>query len=173
MVRLILILAVLAGAASAGEITPANQALTPTAAPGAIFQPLNPDLAGDPAFTAGQASAVALSPDGKTLLILTSGFNRTFGADGPMIPERSNEYVFVYDMSGAAPVKRQVLTAPNTFIGLAWAPAGDRFYVSGGLDDDVLEFVGARNLYRPGRAFRSATVRVSVSIPSPRSPASR
>jgi DNA-binding beta-propeller fold protein YncE len=143
----------LAGAAQAAEVTPAGQALTPTAAPGAIFQALNPDLPGDPTFTAGQASALALSPDGKTLLILTSGFNRNFGPDGPMIPERSNEYVFVYDVSGAPPVKRQVLTPPNTFLGIAWAPAGDRFYVSGGVSDDVLEFVADGGAFKAGRTF--------------------
>src|SRR5438045_2261567 len=63
----------LAGAASAAELTPANQALTPTAAPGALFQPLNPELPGDPAYTAGQAAApevagLAVSPDGGRLL---------------------------------------------------------------------------------------------------------
>ena len=150
----ILALSLCATAASAAEFTPTNQALTPTAAPGAIFQPLNPDLPGDPKFTAGQASALAMSPDGKTLLILTSGFNLTFGPTGPRIPERSNEYVFVYDISGAAPVKRQVLTAPNTFLGIAWAPAGDRFFVSGGVDDDVMEFVGGGGAFKPARTFR-------------------
>jgi len=135
------------------EITPTGAAITPTAAPGAIFQALNPDLPGDPGFTAGQASAVALSPDGRTLLILTSGFNRTFGPDGKLIADRSREYVFVYDVSGPAPVKRQVLTAPDTFLGLAWAPAGDRFFVAGGVDDDVLEFTGAPGTFKAGRVF--------------------
>src|SRR5215469_233994 len=91
----------LAWSAFGEELTPTGQALTPSAASGSLFQPLNPDLPGDPAFTAGQAAAVALSPDGHTLLILTSGFNRTFGPDGRFIPERSNEYVFVWDVSGA------------------------------------------------------------------------
>ncbi len=145
---------VLAGPAFAAEVTPTGQAITPTAAPGALFLALNPDLPGDPGFTAGQASALALSPDGKTLLVLTSGFNRTFGPDGKFIAERSREYVFVYDVSGPAPVKRQVLTAPDTFLGLAWAPTGDRFFVSGGVDDDVLEFVGAPGAMAPGRTFR-------------------
>jgi hypothetical protein len=143
-----------AARAASPEITPTGQAITPTAAPGAIFQPLNPDLPGDPAFTAGQASAMALSPDRRTLLIMTTGFNRNFGPDGKFIADRSSEYVFVYDVSGARPVKRQVLTAPNTFLGLAWAPAGDRFFVSGGVDDDVLEFVGAPGAMRAGRVFR-------------------
>ena len=58
------------------------------AAKGSIFQPLNPDLPALPGFTAGQASAMAISPDGRTLLILTSGFNRNFGADGAKpVPE--------------------------------------------------------------------------------------
>ena len=47
-----------------------------------MFQPLNPGLPGDPSYSAGQASALALSPDGKTLLVLTSGYNRVFGPDG-------------------------------------------------------------------------------------------
>jgi DNA-binding beta-propeller fold protein YncE len=140
--------------ARAVEVTPTGQLLTPTAAPGAIFQPLNPDLPDDPAFTAGQASAVALSPDGRTLLILTSGYNRTVGPDGHFIPARSNEYVFVWDVSGAAPVKRQAIPVANTFLGLAWAPGGDRFFVSGGVDDKVLEFVtSAGGAWRAGRVF--------------------
>ncbi|MBA3811485.1 MAG: hypothetical protein H0X27_07560, partial [Caulobacteraceae bacterium] len=152
--RLLLLLAALIAApALAAEVTPTGQAITPTAAPGAIFQPLNPDLPGDPSFTAGQAAAMVLSPDGKTLLILTSGFNRTFGPDGKLIADRSNEYVFVYDVAGPAPVKRQVLTVPNSFLGLAWAPGGGRFYVSGGVDDDVLEFAGAPGSFKLARTL--------------------
>ncbi len=143
----------LAAAVRAEEFTPTGQALTPIAAPGAIFQPLNPGLPGDPAYTAGQAAAVALSPNGKTLLILTSGFNRVFGPDGRFIPERSNEYVFVWDVSGAAPVQRQVIPIANAFQGLAWAPAGDRFFVSGGVDDRVYEFVVGPAAFTSGRTF--------------------
>jgi DNA-binding beta-propeller fold protein YncE len=144
-----------AGAATptAGEPTPTGWAITPTAAPGAIFQPLNPDLPDAPGFTAGQASAVALSPDGRTLLILTSGFNRMLGADGKAIPSQSSEYVFVYDVAGEAPAKRQVIRVPDTFIGIAWAPAGDRFFVSGGVDDDVLEFTGRAGAFTHARTF--------------------
>ena len=142
-----------ASAAFAAEFTSTGQALTPKAASGAIFQPLNPGLPGNPGFIAGQASAVALSPDGRTLLILTSGFNRNYGPTGPLIPEQSNEYVFVYDVSGPTPVKRQVLTPPNTFLGIAWAPAGDRFFVSGGVNDDVMEFVSAGGAFSAGRTF--------------------
>ncbi|HSV03668.1 MAG TPA: hypothetical protein VLI41_10735 [Phenylobacterium sp.] len=144
-----------AGAAdlSRGEPTPTGQAITPAAAPGAVFQALNPDLPDNPGFTAGQASAVALSPNGRTLLILTTGFNRMLGADGKAIRDQSDEYVFVYDVSGRAPVKRQVLRVANTFLGLAWAPAGDRFYVSGGVDDEVIEFTGAPGGFKAARSF--------------------
>jgi len=129
------------GATTPGEFTATGQSITPAAARGAVFQPLNPDLAALPDFTAGQAAALALSPDGRTLLILTSGYNLNFGADGSKpLPELSSEYVFVYDVSGSAPVKRQVLRAPDTFLGIVWAPSGERFYVSGGVDDDVLEY---------------------------------
>src|SRR4051794_11657994 len=140
-------------ALQAGEPTPTGFAITPSAAQGALFQPLNPDLPGLPGFTAGQASAAALSPDGKTLLILTSGFNRNFGSDGKAIPERSNEYVFVYDVSGDVPAKRQVIRVANSFLGIAWAPAGDRFFVSGGKDDNVQEFTGGAGAFKPGRTF--------------------
>ncbi len=150
---IILGLLVLAGRGLAAETTPAGQTLTPAAAKGAIFQPLMPGLPADPQFQAGQASAMALSPDGKTLLILTSGFNRMNGPDGRMAPDRSMEYVFVFDVGGPAPVQRQVLTARNTFLGLAWAPSGDRFYVSGGVDDDVLEFVARAGVFGPDRTF--------------------
>ena len=103
--------------------------------PGATFQPLNPDLSRFPEHLAGQAAALALSPDGRTLLVLTSGYNLMFGDDGKPIPAASMEYVFVYDASGAAPVKRQVVRLPNSFLGLDWSPSGERFYVSGGVDD--------------------------------------
>jgi len=39
----------------AQTVLPTGQRLTPEVARGAIFQPLNPDLPGLPAFTAGQA----------------------------------------------------------------------------------------------------------------------
>ena len=124
-----------------GQVAPTGQRLTPQAAPGALFQPLNPDLPALPGFLAGQASAIAISPDGRTLLILTSGFNRMSAPDGKIAADASNEYVFVYDLSGPAAVKRQVLQIPDSYLGLVWAPDGQRFYVSGGDDDDVLEFV--------------------------------
>jgi YVTN family beta-propeller protein len=110
------------------------------AAEGAVFQPLTPGLATHPDFTAGQAVATATSPDGNTLLILTSGYNRNANPAGQGIPEESNEYVFVYDISGNNPIKRQVLQVPNTFNGIAWQPNSQFFYVSGGVNDNIHVF---------------------------------
>jgi DNA-binding beta-propeller fold protein YncE len=139
---------------AAEQIGATGQSITPDAAPGALFQPLNPDLPEAPGYTAGQASALALSPDGRTLLIVTSGYNLVYGDAGKPLPDLSREYVFVYDVSGPAPVKRQVIKVPNTFLGLVWAPSGDRFYVSGGVDDDVLEYAGAPGAYALARTVK-------------------
>jgi DNA-binding beta-propeller fold protein YncE len=123
-----------------GERLPTGARITPTAAPGASFTPLNPDLPSRPAFTAGQAVTAALGPDGRTLLVLTSGYNRNVGPTGQAVPAESNEYVFVYDVSSHPPVKRQALQLRNTFSGLAWSPDGAAFYVTGGVDDNVHVF---------------------------------
>ena len=114
-----------AAAAAAPEFLPTGQFITPAAAKGALFQPLNPGLAELPNYTVGQASAVALSPDGRTLLILTSGFNRTFSPDGKLMASASSEFVFVYDIAGPTPVKRQ---APllNPRLGNIWGSARTR-----------------------------------------------
>jgi YVTN family beta-propeller protein len=123
-----------------GELLPTGQRITPTAAPGSVFRTLNPGLSSDPDFLAGQAVSSAVSPDGKTLMVLTSGFNRLSDADGTAIPEASNEYVFVYDISRGEPVQKQVLQVPNSFVGLAFAPNGKSIVVSGGVDDTVHVF---------------------------------
>ena len=83
---------------------------------------------------------MALSPDGDTLLVLTSGYNRLNDAQGQRNAADSNEYAFVFDLSQGELRQKQVLQVPNTFFGLAFAPDGRRFYVSGGVDDDVHVF---------------------------------
>jgi len=127
-----------------GEFIPTGVHITPTATPGSVFQPLNPDLPSDPSFTAGQAVTTAISPDARTLLILTSGYNSqnfTSGSnEGSANPAESNEYIFVYDISGSKPLKMQVLQIPNAFDGLAWNPNGNEFYAAGGPDDNVHVF---------------------------------
>ena len=74
-----------------------------------------------PGQLVAHAVTTALSPDGKTLLILTSGYNAVTKPDhsGSFVPALSNEYVFVYDVAQVPPMKRQVLQVPNTFVGMA------------------------------------------------------
>src|SRR5713226_5748536 len=118
-------------------LLPTGALITPLEAEGATFQALNPGLPNRPDFTAGQATSTALSPDGRLLLVLTTGYNRNYGPDGRLIPSESNEYVFIFDVSTEPPVQQQVLQVPNTFHGIAWSPAGDRFVVSGGPNDNI------------------------------------
>ncbi len=119
-----------------------GQQLTPTAPKGARFEALNPGLADFPGYIVGQAVTTVVSPDKKTLLILTSGYNLLNATSGPnlgnTIPADSKEYVFVYDISSNnVPAKKQVLQVPNTYNGIAFDPNGRSFYVAGGVDDNV------------------------------------
>src|SRR5215469_12913831 len=111
--------------------------ITPLAPTGAIFEPLNPGLPDNPQYLAGQAVTSIVSPDGKTLLVLTSGFNRLRGADGKIIPADSTEFVFVYDISQQKPVAKQVIRVANTYSGIVFDPSGTAFYVAGGVDDNL------------------------------------
>ena len=139
---------------------PTGKTITPTAARGAIFQDLNPHYPSAPELRAGQATAVAVSPDGRALAILTSGYNRYSTPDGNAaekgklyVPELSTEYVFLFDITGPTPKQLQTLTLPNAFQGLAWAPSSDRLFASGGQDDTVVEFVRHADTFVHGRTF--------------------
>ncbi len=144
-----LALAGLAAAQQPGTPLPNGQDITPLAAPGARLLALNPHLADAPGFTAGQAVTSLLSPDGRTLLILTSGYNRMNDRRGRRNRADSNEYVFVFAVSGAQPRQLQALRVPNTYSGLAFSPHGHYFYASGGDDDSVHIFArGAGGRWR-------------------------
>jgi len=135
---------------------PTGVFITPTAAQNSQFLRLATGLRPDGNADATDASATALSPDGKTLLVLTSGYNTNFNDEQnkPLtyaIPDPltgaptavttpNSEWVFVYDVTGGMPRKRQQLSIPNTYSGLVWAPDGSGFYVSGGIDDRILAF---------------------------------
>ncbi len=122
------------------QTMPSGQIITPLAPLGAAFSTLNPGLKDFPGYTVGQAVKTAMSPDGNTLLVLTSGYNRLKNALGHQIAADSNEYVFVFDLTHGHLQQRQVLQLPNTFFGIAFAPGGDQFYVSGGIDDNIHVF---------------------------------
>jgi YVTN family beta-propeller protein len=93
------------------------------------------------------AVATALSPDGGTLLILTSGYNVAHRPTGERVPELSTDFVFIFDLSARVPELLQAISIPAAFWGLAWNPSGKEFYVSGGVDDAVHVFS------RRGRRF--------------------
>src|SRR6185312_3636836 len=124
----------------ASEELPTGMSITPLAARGSTLQTLNPGLPDLPDFTVDHPISTAVSPDGATLLILTSGYNRNNDARGKKISAQTSEYIFVFDIKQAKPVQRQALRVPNAYVGLAWSPDGSHFYAGGGKDDNVHVF---------------------------------
>jgi DNA-binding beta-propeller fold protein YncE len=162
---LVIAATVLSSCVSAPQPTPKGiqslpnmgQQLSPLAPQDSTFEPLNPDLADNPNWLAGQAATTVVSPDKKTLLVLTSGYNRVFRTDGK--PDAfgtyfnwpdSQEYVFVYDISTNKPVKKQVIMVPNTYYGMVFDPSGTAFYISSGLGDMPYDTTGAFNPAKAG-----------------------
>jgi sugar lactone lactonase YvrE len=126
------------------QLLPTGATITPTAAPGSVFAPLTTSLPDFPTYTPDGAETTAVSPDGNTLLILTSGYNLMVDSSGNYTGTDSGEFVFVYDISTpSTPVPTQVVQMLNfdeTFDGIVWAPNGSAFYVGGGGNDDVHTF---------------------------------
>ncbi len=116
---------------------PTGADITPLAAPGSSITELDPKRTDYPALRAGYAMSLALSPDGCTLALLTSGYNTLEDEHHRTIVKSRAEYVFFYDVSAGKAVEKQVVALPNAFVGLAFAGSGDRLYVSGGSDDSV------------------------------------
>jgi len=130
-------------AMQAQTILPTGATITPTAATGSTHQSLTLALPDYPSYSPDSAETTAISPDGKTLLILTSGFNLNLDSTGSYQPQDSGEYVFVYDISSPdVPVEKQVvqLQSERAFGGLVWSPDGTKFYVAGGADDTIYTF---------------------------------
>jgi len=130
--------------------TPPGLFITPMALPNAVQQVLNPGLVNYPNFVAGQAVKAVVSPDGKTLAILTAGMNSLYypnvgePATNPNIGKidtaASTQFLFLYDVSGAnktKPVLKQVIQQLNAHVGLVWAPDSQTLYAAGGCDDAV------------------------------------
>lgn len=134
--------------AYAQAVLPTGATITPNAAPGSVFQPLTVTKELMPIFPIANykpdgAETTALSPDGKTLLILTSGYNYNLDSSGNYDPNSSGEFVFVYDVSKASkPVNTQIVFLANelAFDGIVWSPDGTKFYVAGGADDVIYTF---------------------------------
>jgi DNA-binding beta-propeller fold protein YncE len=129
---------------------PTGQALTPTAAPGSTHTPLVANVGPIPTYVADGASAIAVNPDKREMLVLTSGYNRFNGADGKVLPAQSTQYVFRYAIDGPRARWLQTLQVPNSFGGIAWTPDGNGFLVGGGVDDALYVFA------RSGSGFEAA-----------------
>ena len=138
---------------SVQELPNMGQQITPLAPEGSQYENLNPDLPDNPDWLAGHAVTSVVSPDHKTLLVLTSGFNRVYRTDD--VPDAagtyfnwpdSREYVFIYDISTNTPIKKQVVQIPNTYNGIVFdPPPGKAFYVSSGMGDFPFDSTGAVN----------------------------
>lgn len=120
------------------QTLPTGQDITPLAAPGARFAALDPGLPGLAGGVAGQPAAMTLKPGGGSLVVLTSGYNRTYGADGKPIPALSNEYAFWYDVTQPEPKLIAAIPISNA-MGFAWDPIGPGFEIAGGVDDVLIQ----------------------------------
>jgi YVTN family beta-propeller protein len=123
--------------------TPPGLYITPTVLANAVQQPLNPGLTNYPNFVAGEAVKAVVSPDGKTLAILTAGMNSLYDTSGNVDTAASTQFLFLYDISGANktnPVLKQVIQQLNAHVGLVWAPSSQTLYASGGCDDAVYAY---------------------------------
>jgi YVTN family beta-propeller protein len=152
-----------------GSILPTGQVITPTAAPGSTIQVLSTGLRADGNADAAEAVKTALSPDGHTLLVLTSGWNRdnhlingapiTYPTLDPNTGAAvgittHSEWVFVFGVNADGTVtKLQQINIPSTYSGLAWAPDGSHFYVSGGQDDRIYLYKFNGSQYVPDTPF--------------------
>jgi YVTN family beta-propeller protein len=158
------------GAPQGPAFIPSGQQITATAAPGSVLLPLGTGLRPDPSADAAAAVNTALSPDGTTLLVLTSGYNTNFFTTtgqpithpvlDPVTGQPTTtttpkaEWVFVFDVRNRLPRKLQQINIPDTYDGLVWDPAGKKFYVSGGDDDRVYVYKqGSGEQYAPDAPF--------------------
>ena len=144
----------LAASPASAQMLPTGQMLTPLAAPGAAFEPLVAHTGPLPETQADGAAAIAVSPDGAEMLVLTSGFNRIVGTDGKVIAEQSSEYLFRYAIDAAGSRLVQTLTVPNAYSGVAWTPDGKGILVGGGESDTVYRFDRSADGFHPRSAIR-------------------
>ena len=147
--------AIAADRAVAGQALPTGQMLTPLAAPGARFEPLVAQVGPHPSYVADGAAAIAVSPNRREMLVLTSGFNRYNGADGKLVLAQSSQYIFRYAIDAKGSRLLQTLTVPNSYSGIAWQPDGSGFVVGGGSDDTLHLFKrGGAGFAEQGKAIK-------------------
>jgi YVTN family beta-propeller protein len=114
-----------------------GQQITPLAPRGARFTYMNPGLANYPGHVVGQGVTGVVSPDGKTLLVLTTGDYGIYTPAGSQDTAASTDWIFVYSIASPVPVQTQAIQVTNTYNGIVWDPSGTAFYVAGGRNDNV------------------------------------
>jgi YVTN family beta-propeller protein len=135
-----------------GSPTPPGLFITPTVLSNAVQQDLNPGLANYPNFVAGEAVKAVVSPDGKTLAVLTAGMNSLYNTAGIVDTAASTQFLFLYDISGenkTKPVLKQVIQQVNSHVGLVWSPDDKTLYAAGGCDDAVYAYSGTGTSFAP------------------------
>jgi len=148
--RLFLI-ALFAGVASLAQaqinIPNTGQTITPLAPRGAYFHNLNPGLADFPKYIAGIAVSSVISPDGKTLVVLTSG---NYGLNNTETGNRdyaaSTDFLFIYDIRYGPPHQTQVIPVPYCYNGIVFDPNGKSFYLGGGVAETSSSTTAADNV---------------------------
>lgn len=137
-----------------GDVLPTGQTIAPLAAPGAQLTRLQTGLREDGDADASGAMSLSVSPDGSTLLVLTSGYNTEYSQpDGtpirfpvpdPVTGATSSvtspltQWIFVFRVAPDGGLQlAQHIAIPDAFVGLAWGPDDRRFYVSCGIDDRI------------------------------------
>ena len=118
-------------------VTAPGMVLTPLATPGARLTRLGtldgkPD---SPAIT--NPAAMATSPDGKLIAVLTSGFNGMALPNGAPDLAHSTERVMLFRPGASGAVKIAEASLPASFGGLAWSADGTRIAVTLGFVDAV------------------------------------
>ena len=144
-----------------------GQQITPLAVPGSQVQTLNPRLPNYPDFVAGGAVRSQLSPDGKTLAVITAGQNSLRQADGSPDVAASTQFLFLFDVAGANKAKPklvQVIQQTNAHVGLVFAPNGESLYAAGGVDDRVYAYAKANGIWKAAPAIELGHQRKGLGI---------
>ncbi len=122
------------------DATPMGMTLTPLAMPGATLTRFG-TLDGKPASPpVTNPAAMATSPDGTLLAVLTSGFNGMALPDGTPDKAHSTERLMLFRSSRTGMIKIAEAPVPASFGGLAWNADGKRIAVTLGVGDAVMVY---------------------------------
>lgn len=122
--------------------TPTGFSITPLTAKGAALTPLGKlDPANPASPNVTNPSAMAASPDGRIVAVLTAGFNGLATADGKPDRAHSTERLILFRPNPRGPATRLAeVQLPASFAGIAWSPDGKRIAATLGVGDAVVIF---------------------------------